>query len=271
LRRGSITIKESGKTSSGGADRRGRPPNPIQQLIDRNLQRFGRREPPDMVFDYFETQIAMGGAGVAARSFRLSPIRLPRHASRCIRSRIPWCRSNSANRESRQEAAARIRGLQPGSSRAISRMGGALVAQVRLNALGIAGLTSYFRTDFSSLPISAGFFVTLIRTLPSPPVFLRRAFAARDDGTGVAHALSGWCRHSRDKATTGFFMFAFTSTRPFSSSDPRFAHHDHGVGLRIVFEHLQYVDVFQAVSPGAAGSDAGGLPSPSSISCPTAS
>src|SRR6195256_2521451 len=39
----------------------GAPPhNPIQQLIDRNLQRFGRREPPDMVFDYFETQIAMG-------------------------------------------------------------------------------------------------------------------------------------------------------------------------------------------------------------------
>src|SRR6266700_3558293 len=43
----------------------GAPPhNPIQQLIDRNLQRFGRREPPDMVFDYFETQIAMVEAGV---------------------------------------------------------------------------------------------------------------------------------------------------------------------------------------------------------------
>ncbi|HYS77135.1 MAG TPA: LysR substrate-binding domain-containing protein, partial [Burkholderiales bacterium] len=43
----------------------GAPPhNPIQQLIDRSLQRFGRREPPDMVFDYFETQIAMVEAGV---------------------------------------------------------------------------------------------------------------------------------------------------------------------------------------------------------------
>src|SRR6266700_1125808 len=41
------------------------PDNPIQQLIDRNLQRFGRRDPPDMVFDYFETQIAMVEAGVA--------------------------------------------------------------------------------------------------------------------------------------------------------------------------------------------------------------
>jgi len=41
------------------------PDNPIQQLIDRNLQRFGRRDPPDMVFDYFETQIAMVEAGAA--------------------------------------------------------------------------------------------------------------------------------------------------------------------------------------------------------------
>ncbi len=50
-------------------DRRliGSPPdNPIRQLIDRNLQRFGRRDPPDMVFSYFETQIAMVAAGVAS-------------------------------------------------------------------------------------------------------------------------------------------------------------------------------------------------------------
>ena len=35
------------------------PDNPIQQLIDKQLQRFGRRTPPDMVFSHFETQIAM--------------------------------------------------------------------------------------------------------------------------------------------------------------------------------------------------------------------
>jgi len=42
------------------------PDNPIQQMIDRSLQRFGRRNPPDMVFSYFETQIAMVAAGVGS-------------------------------------------------------------------------------------------------------------------------------------------------------------------------------------------------------------
>ena len=43
------------------------PDNPIQQLIDRQLVRLGRRKPPDMVFNFFETQVAMVevGAGVA--------------------------------------------------------------------------------------------------------------------------------------------------------------------------------------------------------------
>jgi DNA-binding transcriptional LysR family regulator len=41
--------------------------NPIQQVIDRQLPRVGRRTPPDMVFSQFETQIAMveANAGVA--------------------------------------------------------------------------------------------------------------------------------------------------------------------------------------------------------------
>jgi DNA-binding transcriptional LysR family regulator len=42
------------------------PDNPVQQLIDRQLQRFGRRDPPDMVFRYFETQIAMVAANVGS-------------------------------------------------------------------------------------------------------------------------------------------------------------------------------------------------------------
>jgi DNA-binding transcriptional LysR family regulator len=42
----------------------GEPPdNPIQQLVDRQLQRVGRREPPEMRFHYFETHIAMVEAG----------------------------------------------------------------------------------------------------------------------------------------------------------------------------------------------------------------
>jgi DNA-binding transcriptional LysR family regulator len=41
--------------------------NPVQQLVNRHLQRLGRRRPPDMVFNYLETLIAMAevGAGVA--------------------------------------------------------------------------------------------------------------------------------------------------------------------------------------------------------------
>lgn len=40
---------------------------PLQQLVNRHLQRLGRRGPPDLVFNYFETLIAMAeaGAGVA--------------------------------------------------------------------------------------------------------------------------------------------------------------------------------------------------------------
>ena len=40
---------------------------PVQQLIDRTLQRAGRREPPDLAFNYLETTIAMceAGAGIA--------------------------------------------------------------------------------------------------------------------------------------------------------------------------------------------------------------
>ena len=43
------------------------PDNPIQQLIDKQLFRAGRRAPPDLTFNYLETQIAMAetGAGTA--------------------------------------------------------------------------------------------------------------------------------------------------------------------------------------------------------------
>jgi DNA-binding transcriptional LysR family regulator len=42
------------------------PENPIQQLIDRNMQRAGRRTPPEMVFSYLETQIGMVAAGAGS-------------------------------------------------------------------------------------------------------------------------------------------------------------------------------------------------------------
>jgi DNA-binding transcriptional LysR family regulator len=40
--------------------------NPIQQIIDSQLRRFGRRNPADMVFTYWETQISMVEAGAGA-------------------------------------------------------------------------------------------------------------------------------------------------------------------------------------------------------------
>jgi len=45
----------------------GPPESPIQQLIDHQLRHVGRRGPPQMLLNYFETQIAMveAGAGVA--------------------------------------------------------------------------------------------------------------------------------------------------------------------------------------------------------------
>jgi len=102
----------AGRTSSVAPDRRPAA-NPIQQLIDRNLQRFGAREPPDMVFDYFETQIAMvkRASGLRGHSdFAIPGLPPPQHCD------APAHGSHSADRalpdrESRQEAAARLRGL----------------------------------------------------------------------------------------------------------------------------------------------------------------
>jgi len=42
------------------------PEHPVQQLIDRQLERIGRRGAPRMVFNYFETQIAMVEAGAGS-------------------------------------------------------------------------------------------------------------------------------------------------------------------------------------------------------------
>src|SRR5256885_3975646 len=59
------------------------PHNPIPQLIERNLQRLGRREPPGMGVGYFETQTAMVEAGVGCAvipTFAIPACRPPRLA-----------------------------------------------------------------------------------------------------------------------------------------------------------------------------------------------
>jgi LysR family transcriptional regulator, carnitine catabolism transcriptional activator len=61
------------------------PDNPIQQLVDDRLQRAGRRDPPDIVCNYLETQIAMVevGAGVAVMPTYAMPACLKRKVAVC--------------------------------------------------------------------------------------------------------------------------------------------------------------------------------------------
>jgi len=50
--------------------------NPVQQLVERHLQRLGRHDPPELVFNYMETIIAMvaAGAGVAVIPTFAAPV-----------------------------------------------------------------------------------------------------------------------------------------------------------------------------------------------------
>ena len=59
------------------------PQNPLQQLADQQLQRAGRRRPPDAVCNYVETQIAMveAGVGVAVLPSFAGPACLKREIS----------------------------------------------------------------------------------------------------------------------------------------------------------------------------------------------
>jgi DNA-binding transcriptional LysR family regulator len=53
-----------------------RADNPVQQLVERHLQRLGRHDPPGLVFNYMETIIAMAaaGAGVAVIPTFAAPV-----------------------------------------------------------------------------------------------------------------------------------------------------------------------------------------------------
>jgi DNA-binding transcriptional LysR family regulator len=53
-----------------------RADNPVQQLVERHLQRLGRHDPPELVFNYMETIIAMAaaGAGVAVIPTFAAPV-----------------------------------------------------------------------------------------------------------------------------------------------------------------------------------------------------
>src|SRR6185436_692554 len=86
------------------------------------------------------------------------------------------------------------------------------------------------------------------------------ALAAGDDRAGVAHALARRRRHTGDEADDGLLHVGLDPARRFflvAAAD--LAHHDHRLGLRIVVEHLEDIDVLQAVDGVSAHADAARL------------
>src|SRR5690606_32665914 len=89
------------------------------------------------------------------------------------------------------------------------------------------------------------------------------AFAAGDDGPGVSHASSGRGGGPGDEGGDGFVaVFGGPGGGFFFGSAADLADHDDGLGLRIVVEHLEHVEVGGAVDGVAADADAGGLAEP---------
>ena len=116
------------------------------------------------------------------------------------------------------------------------------------------GHATRYSTDLSSLPISAGLRVTLMPhasiteifscAVPLPPEMMAPAWPMRLPGGAVTPAM---------KPTTGFFMLSFAQLRGgllVAAAD--LADHDHRVGVGIVVEHLQHVDVLESVHRVAA-------------------
>src|SRR5690625_5838362 len=69
------------------------------------------------------------------------------------------------------------------------------------------------------------------------------AFTTGDDGTGVAHALAGRRRNTRDVGHHRLGHVGFDVRRRFFlSAATEFADHDDGFGLGIVLEHFENVD-----------------------------
>src|SRR5467141_2134894 len=91
-------------------------------------------------------------------------------------------------------------------------------------------------------------------------LLLRRAFAARDNGAGVAHALSRRRGDAGDEADDRFFhVVVRPARRDLLVRAADLAHHDHRFGLRVVIEHAWNVDVLQSVDRITADADAARL------------
>src|SRR6267143_1680577 len=91
-------------------------------------------------------------------------------------------------------------------------------------------------------------------------LFLRGALAAGDDGAGVAHAFPRRRGNAGDEADDRFFHVVLRpARRDLLVRAADLAHHDHRLGLRVVVEHAQNVDVLQSVDRVAADADAARL------------
>ena len=78
-----------------------------------------------------------------------------------------------------------------------------------------------YRTDFSSLPMSAGLRVTLMPHSSMTANFSAAVpFAAGNDRARVSHALSGRRRDAGDEADHGLFHVSLTQRAQVSSSSP---------------------------------------------------
>src|SRR5207245_9665255 len=85
--------------------------------------------------------------------------------------------------------------------------------------------------------------------------------AARDDGARMTHAFAGRCGPTCDEANHRLLHMVLDPARTsLFGIAADLAYHDHGVGLRIVVEHLHHVDMLQAVHRIAANAHARRLP-----------
>jgi len=246
------------------------PANPIQQLIDRNLQPLAaasRRHGVRLLRDADRD----GGSGVGCAvipTFAIPACRRHRIAMHPLKD--PVCRSNSAkSRVAAGSCPPGFRGLHQVPQELYRGMGGALVAQVRLNALRDCGAYFLLQDRFQQFAHLGGILrdldphssitASFSCAVPLPPEMMAPAWPCA----------FRWCRHSRDKATTGFFMFAFTQYAAVSSSDPPISptmitgRPVSGSSLNI----FNYVDVFRPFTGSPPVPTQEDCPSPSSISC----
>ena len=108
-----------------------------------------------------------------------------------------------------------------------------------------------------AFPSRPGLRVTLIpHCLHHLELLLRRALAAGNDGAGVAHALARRRRDARDEADDRLLHVLLRPARGgFLVGAPDLADHHDRVGIRIVVEQAQHVDVLETVDRVAADAD----------------